>query len=607
MMAKEISQLLAQRAEDIARYLLPNGKKSGAEWRVGSVSGEQGESLGVRLTGEKSGIWSDFDNGSSGDLLDLWAATRQLTLAESIKEASQYLGISKPQFEGHKPLKFSKPKLNIARMNENSDVMSYLKNQRKLTIATIEAYKIAEQGRKIIFPYWRENELIFVKQLGLDRVNGKKQISVESNCEPCLFGWHLLPNTARIVTLCEGEIDAMSLYQYGVFALSVPFGGGGGNKQKWLEYEFDRLAVFDEIYLCLDDDISGQTATMELVERLGRHRCRIVKLPYKDANECLQQNIAREVIQQCFKNARTLDPEELKSASEFLEQVVEEFYPTSGVNLGYDAPWNKTKDKILFRPDELSVWTGINGHGKSQFLGQIILHAMNQGARVCIASLELKPKRLLMRLTRQASALAEPTREYIYAIHKWYEDKLWLFNLVGTAKCQRLLDVFTYARQRYGVDVFIIDSLMKLDIAEDDLKAQKAFMEQLCDFKNQHNCHVHLVVHPRKGANELMAPGKLDNKGTGAISDLADNCFSIWRNKKKEELVHKQATGAKLTGDELKIIGASDCMWHCDKQRNGDWEGKFGFWFHPDSLQYLSSPDHKPMRMVDYSKNNAVA
>lgn len=85
MMAKEISQLLAQRAEDITRYLLPNGKKSGAEWRVGSVSGEQGESLGVRLTGEKSGIWSDFDNGSSGDLLDLWAATRQLTLAESIK------------------------------------------------------------------------------------------------------------------------------------------------------------------------------------------------------------------------------------------------------------------------------------------------------------------------------------------------------------------------------------------------------------------------------------------------------------------------------------------------------------------------------------------
>ena len=55
-------------------------------------------------------------------------------------------------------------------------------------------------------------------------------------------------------------------------------------------------------------------------------------------------------------------------------------------------------------------------------------------------------------------------------------------------------------------------------------------MEQLCDFKHQHNCHIHIIVHPRKGADELQPPGKLDNKGTGAISDLADNCFTVWRN-----------------------------------------------------------------------------
>lgn len=86
-------------------------------------------------------------------------------------------------------------------------------------------------------------------------------------------------------------------------------------------------------------------------------------------------------------------------------------------------------------------------------------------------------------------------------------------------------------------DVFVIDSFMKLDIAEDDYKAQKVLIEQLCDFKNQHGCHIHIVVHPRKGADELRPPGKLDNKGTGAISDLADNCFTVCRNKYKEELL----------------------------------------------------------------------
>jgi twinkle protein len=110
---------------------------------------------------------------------------------------------------------------------------------------------------------------------------------------------------------------------------------------------------------------------------------------------------------------------------------------------------------------------------------------LKKGAKVCIASLEIKPRRLLFRLTRQASALELPSPEYIEAVHDWYGDKLWLFDLVRTAKSQRLIEVFRYARQRYGVDVFVIDSLMKLDIAEDDYKAQKVFMEQLCDFKNQ--------------------------------------------------------------------------------------------------------------------------
>ncbi|MDW9176990.1 toprim domain-containing protein [Legionella pneumophila] len=608
MMAKEISLLLAQRAEDIARHLLPQGKKEGNEWCVGSISGESGKSLRVRLTGEKAGIWCDFATGTDkGDLLDLWALKRNLKISEAIKEAINHLGMSLPHFEAHKPLNYVKPKLkNITELTLTSPVMNYLLNDRKLTVETVSAYKISERNREIIFPYWRDDELVFIKFLKLDRIGEKKQMIVEANCEPCLFGWHLIPTDGRTVAICEGEIDAMTLYQYGIPALSVPFGGGGGDKQRWLEYEFDRLAIFDQIFLCLDADKEGYIATCELVERLGRHRCHIVKLPYKDANECLQANVSREVIQQCFDEARTLDPEELKSANEFVDQVIDEFYPSPDAHLGYEAPWEKTKGKILFRPDELSVWTGINGHGKSQFLGQIILHSMKQGARVCIASLELKPKRLLMRLSRQASALAQPTEEYIRAIHKWYEDKLWLFDLVGNAKSKRLLDVFLYARQRYGIDIFVIDSFMKLDIAEDDLKAQKALMEQLCDFKNQHGCHIHIVVHPRKGLNESLPPGKLDNKGTGAISDLADNCFTVWRNKHKEQLLQCQASGIALKPKELEYLKGADCKWCCDKQRNGDWEGAFGFWFHPDSLQYLNRPDQKPTRLVEYSNRRSL-
>lgn len=605
MMAKEISRQLAQRAEDIAQYLFPNGTKASNEWCVGSTAGEPGKSLKVHLAGDKAGVWCDFAADDKGDLLDLWSAARNITISEAIKEAALYLGVSFPRFDPQRSSKFVKPALmNVTEAKPASPVSNYLVNERKLSEETIAAYSIKANGREIVFPYQRDDQVLLIKYLGLDRSNGKKTIRVDANCEPCLFGWHLIPTDARTVAICEGEIDAMTLYQYGLAALSVPFGGGKGDKQRWIEFEFDRLSIFDEIYLCFDDDDQGHLATIELVERLGRHRCRIVKLPFNDANACLMADITKDVIHQCFQDSRSLDPAELKSAREFVDQVIGEFYPAPGAHLGYQAPWDKTHGKILFRPDEISVWTGINGHGKSQFLGQLILHSMEQGARVCIASLELKPKRLLMRLGRQAAALAEPTVDYLRAIHNWYEDKLWLFDLVGTAKSQRLLEVFLYARQRYGIDVFVIDSFMKLDIAEDDYKAQKALMEQLCDFKNQHGCHIHIVVHPRKGADESRPPGKLDTKGTGATSDLADNCFSVWRNKEKERLKQIQNNGAVLDAKQLKKLDDSDCLWGCDKQRNGDWEGTFGFWFHPPSLQYLDKSNLKPTRVVEYSNRD---
>ena len=114
---RQISGMLAQRAEDIARHLLPNGKRQGSEWCVGSISGEAGESLKVHLVGDKAGVWCDFATGDKGDLLDLWAIKRNSKISEALKEASHYLGISTPKFDAHTPLKFVKPILkNLPRV-----------------------------------------------------------------------------------------------------------------------------------------------------------------------------------------------------------------------------------------------------------------------------------------------------------------------------------------------------------------------------------------------------------------------------------------------------------------------------------------------------------
>src|SRR5574341_2572216 len=42
--AAELAQRMADQADTIATYLLPQGKKAGAEWKAGSVAGEPGQS-----------------------------------------------------------------------------------------------------------------------------------------------------------------------------------------------------------------------------------------------------------------------------------------------------------------------------------------------------------------------------------------------------------------------------------------------------------------------------------------------------------------------------------------------------------------------------------
>jgi len=96
----EVAKLLADRAEDVCRYLLPNGHRKGREWKAGSVDGEAGDSLGVVLAGDKAGVWADFAAGESGDLIGLWQQTRRVDVATAFREAEDWLGIE-PRTNGH--------------------------------------------------------------------------------------------------------------------------------------------------------------------------------------------------------------------------------------------------------------------------------------------------------------------------------------------------------------------------------------------------------------------------------------------------------------------------------------------------------------------------
>lgn len=600
MTPKEIGRLLAGRIDDVVRELLPNGKREGGSWKCGSVDGETGKSLSVVLQGDKVGRWSDFADGEhGGDLVDLWAAARGLSLSDAMTEAKNYLGITEPKFHGKVKKTYTAPQKPKCKTPENAE-LAWLTDTRKLKPEAIKAYQVGAAGGKVYFPFVRDGNLIMCKWRS---ITSKDTMPTSKDQEPCLFGWQAIPKTAREVTICEGEIDAISLWQYGFPALSVPFGGGKGAKQDWIDNDFEHLERFDVINICMDADPVGREGAKEIIERLGRERCRLINLPDKDANDCLQNGVPEELIRRAFRMGIYLDPEELRPASDYYDEILLDLHPDRKPqgNDSFFLPWNSTREKLEFRMGDLTILNGVNGHGKSQIVGHMQLAAMRQGRRVCIASMELRPPKLLSKMVRQAAGLASnlPTDGYVEAISNWFNEKLWVFECIGTAKTQRILEVFKYARKRHGIDVFVVDSLMKCGIDEDDWNGQKRFVDQLCDFKNEHNVHIILLAHSRKGESEDKPSGKMDVKGTGAITDLTDNLLTIWRNKKKERELERVEKGDP-DADEV-LAGGPGAMLFCYKQRNGDWEGSIPLWFCVNSYQYLPSPDSKTFQFVDYS------
>jgi hypothetical protein len=91
--AADLSRMLAARIETLARDLLPDGHREGAEWRCGSVSGEPGGSLGVHLVGAKAGVWADFATGQRGDAVDLVRAVLHLDMAGALDWSRRWLRI----------------------------------------------------------------------------------------------------------------------------------------------------------------------------------------------------------------------------------------------------------------------------------------------------------------------------------------------------------------------------------------------------------------------------------------------------------------------------------------------------------------------------------
>jgi len=288
----------------------------------------------------------------------------------------------------------------------------------------------------------------------------------------------------------------------------------------------------------------------------------------------------------------------VRYASDFFQKVVDRIHNPEDDN-STRLPW-RSGDEFRLRPSEVTVFAGINGHGKSQLLSHIILSAMQQGDKAMIASMEMQPEATLERMSKQATAMATPSVEYLAEVHDWYDEKLWIYDHMGQTSPRKVLAVIRYSVEELKVNHIVIDSLMKCGINPDDYNAQKRFVDRLCTYAKNHKCHIYLVHHARKSDSEKKLPDKFDIKGAGETVDLVDNAVICWRNKEKQEKLQNPL----IEQDEReKLEKKPDCVMSVVKQRHGDGgEPKINLWFDAGSRQYIPRKNGRPVRYVDYSK-----
>jgi twinkle protein len=242
---------------------------------------------------------------------------------------------------------------------------------------------------------------------------------------------------------------------------------------------------------------------------------------------------------------------------------------------GDALPWNKTHRFVRLRPGEVSLWAGINGHGKSNILGQVCAWGLTRNW--LLASMEMLPDATMERMIKQISGTAKPANSFIEKILTWTDDKLWLYDQTDSVASERILALVRYAVAK-NIHHVVIDSLMKCGIRKDDLEKQTYFIDKLCWLAKKNKIHIHVVHHIRKGESEYKIPGKFDIRGAGEVTDLVDNVFIIHRNKQKEE--------TKNTDPQ-----EPDCWLKIAKQRHFSFEGNFKLWFNPESGQYTGEPN----------------
>ena len=215
-----------------------------------------------------------------GDLKERKTMNRPFTKSQGgIRQAFEDKDKPSTMPDGKEAIEAHKQLLN------DHDAMSYIIQTRGIGLETVKAFKVGLQidsagGRRLTIPHYEKGKLVNIKSRSLPPA--KKDFRRVKDCQSILFNSDILAEKPETVYICEGEIDALTLWDQGIKNVIGITTGAGSFDPEWI----DQLQAVKKIILCYDPDEAGQKGAREAARRLGYDRCFTVVLPDgQDVNE----------------------------------------------------------------------------------------------------------------------------------------------------------------------------------------------------------------------------------------------------------------------------------------------------------------------------------
>lgn len=222
------------------------------------------------------------------------------------------------------------------------------------------------------------------------------------------------------------------------------------------------------------------------------------------------------------------------------------------------VPFDPAGEILRLYPGGVTIWSGFPGAGKTTLLRQFVCHCLARGSSVFLASLEEDPENVLVNLAAVAAGCEMPNAHQVQWLIDAFGERFRLWGKIGLAQHRELLQVIR-GLAVFGVKHAVIDSLMCLDIANDDFEAQRNFANLVAATAREMRIHIHLVAHPRKLISADQELDINDVAGARELGGIADNVIFVRRAKNESPTadgttpmiiaVRKQRHGSGATGN----------------------------------------------------------